>query len=72
MMKPADAERITGYRIGGIGPFGQKRRVATAFDETAELHDRIFVNAGQRGLLLSLSPSDAIRAAAARLADLCA
>lgn len=72
MMKPADAERLTGYRIGGIGPFGQKRQVPTAFDETAVLFDRIYINAGQRGLLLSLAPDDGVRAAAAKLADLCA
>lgn len=35
MMKPADAERLTGYRIGGISPFGQMRRVAMVIDETA-------------------------------------
>ncbi|HVY52399.1 MAG TPA: Cys-tRNA(Pro) deacylase [Devosia sp.] len=72
MMKAPDAERTTGYKVGGIGPFGQKRKAPTAFDETIELYDEIFVNAGQRGLLLSLAPADALRAAEGRLADLCA
>jgi Cys-tRNA(Pro)/Cys-tRNA(Cys) deacylase len=72
MMKVPDAERLTGYKVGGIGPFGQKRRVPTALDETAELFDRIYINAGQRGLLLDISPADALRAAEARLADLTA
>jgi Cys-tRNA(Pro)/Cys-tRNA(Cys) deacylase len=72
MMKVQDAERTTGYKVGGIGPFGQKRKVPTAFDETIELYDSIYINAGQRGLLLSLAPADAMRAAEGKLADLCA
>ena len=72
MMKVPDAERVTGYKVGGIGPFGQKRQVPTAIDETAELWDRVYVNAGQRGLLLSIAPADAIRAAGMQVADLTA
>jgi len=72
MMKVPDAERLTGYKVGGIGPFGQKRKVPTALDETAELYDRIYINAGQRGLLLSIAPADAVRAAEMLVADLAA
>ena len=72
MMKVPDAERSSGYKVGGIGPFGQKRLVPTALDETAELFDRIYINAGQRGLLLRLAPADARRAVDASLADLTA
>jgi Cys-tRNA(Pro)/Cys-tRNA(Cys) deacylase len=72
MMKVPDAERLTGYKVGGIGPFGQKRKVPTALDETAELFDRIYINAGQRGLLLSLAPVDAVKAAEMKVADLTA
>lgn len=72
MMKVPDAERLTGCKVGGIGPFGQKRAVPTALDETAILFERIYINAGQRGLLLSIAPADALRAADARLADLAA
>ena len=72
MMKAPDAERLTGYKVGGIGPFGQKRKVPTALDETAELYERIYVNAGQRGLLLSIAPVDAVRAAEMMVADLTA
>ena len=67
-----DAERLTGYKVGGIGPFGQKRQVPTAFDETLELYDRVYINAGQRGLLLSIAPADAVRVAQGKVADLCA
>ncbi len=72
MMKVPDAERSTGYKVGGIGPFGQKRKVPTAFDETIELFDRVYINAGQRGLLLSIAPADAVRAAEGKIADLTA
>jgi Cys-tRNA(Pro)/Cys-tRNA(Cys) deacylase len=72
MMKVPDAERLTGYKVGGIGPFGQKRKVPTALDETAELYDTIYINAGQRGLLLSIAPADATRAAEMLVADLTA
>lgn len=72
MMKAPDAERLTGYKVGGIGPFGQKRAVPTAIDETADLFDTLYINAGQRGLLLSIRPADAVRAAAMKMADLTA
>ncbi|MEO6396578.1 MAG: Cys-tRNA(Pro) deacylase [Devosia sp.] len=72
MLKVPDAERLTGYKVGGIGPFGQKRKVPTALDETAQLYEAIYINAGQRGLLLSLSPADAVKAAEMRVVDLCA
>jgi Cys-tRNA(Pro)/Cys-tRNA(Cys) deacylase len=72
MMKVPDAERLTGYKVGGIGPFGQKRKVPTALDETAELYDRVYINAGQRGLLLSIAPADSARAAEMIVADLTA
>lgn len=72
MMKAPDAERLTGYKVGGIGPFGQKRRVPTALDETAGLYDMIYINAGQRGLLLSIAPADAVKAAGMKVADLAA
>jgi Cys-tRNA(Pro)/Cys-tRNA(Cys) deacylase len=72
MMKPVDAERMTGFKVGGISPFGQRRKVPTAIDETAELFDEVLINGGQRGLLVGLKPSDAVRVADAKLADLTA
>ena len=72
MMKPADAERMTGFKVGGISPFGQRKAVPTAIDETAELYDEVLINGGQRGLLVGLAPGDAIRAAAMQVTDLLA
>ena len=61
MMKPADAERLTGYKVGGISPFGQKRAVPTAFEQSAMAEDAVFINGGQRGLQVKLNPGDACR-----------
>ncbi len=72
MMKVPDAERLTGYKVGGISPFGQKKAVPTAIDETAQLYDTVYINAGQRGLLLSLTPDDASRVLEAGFVDLMA
>ena len=60
MMKPADAERITGYRVGGVSPFGQKRRSPTVIDADAAALPGAFVNAGQRGLQARLTPADLV------------
>jgi Cys-tRNA(Pro)/Cys-tRNA(Cys) deacylase len=59
MMRPADAERTTGYHVGGISPFGQKKIVATVIEITALDEPYIFVNGGQRGLQIRLAPADA-------------
>jgi Cys-tRNA(Pro)/Cys-tRNA(Cys) deacylase len=72
MMKPADAERLTGYKVGGVSPFGPRKSVPTVMDETAILFDQVLINGGQRGLLLGIAPDDAVRAAGASLADLTA
>ncbi len=70
MMKPADAERITGYRVGGVSPFGQKRPAPTVVDQAALAHARVFVNGGQRGLQVELSPADLVAALGAKVASL--
>jgi Cys-tRNA(Pro)/Cys-tRNA(Cys) deacylase len=70
MMKPADAERATGYHVGGISPFGQKKQVPTAIEITALDEPHVFINGGQRGLQVKLDPKaarDALKAVAAPL-----
>jgi len=62
MMKPADAERITGYHVGGISPFGQKKRIPVAFEAGALAEALVYINGGQRGLQVRLAPGDAVRA----------
>lgn len=56
MLAPAEAERVTGYRIGGISPLGQRRRVRAFIDESANAHATILVNGGRRGLQIEIAP----------------
>src|SRR6201991_2465441 len=72
MMKPADAERLTGYHVGGISPFGQKKVVPTAIEEAAMVEVYVFINGGQRGLQVRLNPADAQKALKAVAAPLIA
>jgi Cys-tRNA(Pro)/Cys-tRNA(Cys) deacylase len=55
MAATGDAERLTGYVSGGISPLGQRRRLRTFIDKTADGYERIFVSAGKRGLQVELS-----------------
>jgi Cys-tRNA(Pro)/Cys-tRNA(Cys) deacylase len=70
MMKPADAERLTGYKVGGISPFGQKRSVPTCVEELAALYETVLLNGGQRGLQICLKPEDLVAALGGKAADL--
>lgn len=65
MMQPSDAERLTGYHVGGISPFGQRKKVPVAIDQAALTHTTVFVNGGQRGLQIEIDPNDAAIAAGA-------
>ncbi len=69
MADPADAERATGYVVGGISPLGQKTRLRTVVDETAELFDAVHVSAGRRGLSVELAPDELVRLTGAVVAD---
>jgi Cys-tRNA(Pro)/Cys-tRNA(Cys) deacylase len=61
MADVADAERVTGYVVGGISPLGQRRPHPTVLDESALGHDTVYVSGGRRGLDLGLAPRDLIR-----------
>ena len=70
MMSPADAERITGYRVGGVSPFGQKKPLPTVIDAEAAGLAHAFMNGGQRGLQVRLAPADAVTLLAATVAGI--
>jgi Cys-tRNA(Pro)/Cys-tRNA(Cys) deacylase len=67
---PAAAERLTGYVLGGISPLGQKRRLTTVIDESAERWTTIFCSAGRRGLELEVAPGDLRRLTGATFAPI--
>jgi Cys-tRNA(Pro)/Cys-tRNA(Cys) deacylase len=68
MAAQADAERATGYVVGGISPLGQRRRLATTVDMSALAWDTILVSAGRRGLQIELAPGDLVELTGAKVA----
>ncbi len=58
MAEPTEAERATGYVLGGISPLGGRRKLPTALDLSANEHQTVFVSAGRRGLQVELAPAD--------------
>jgi Cys-tRNA(Pro)/Cys-tRNA(Cys) deacylase len=70
LAEAAEAERSTGYVVGGISPLGQRKALPTVVDESATAFDTVLVSAGRRGLDVSLAPDDLVRLTGARLAPI--
>jgi len=70
MLPPAEAERITGYHVGGISPLGQKKRVRVFVDAAAMAHPTIIFNGGRRGLQIEIPPGDLVKLLNATAAEI--
>lgn len=72
MAEPSAAQRSTGYVLGGISPFGQKKRLRTFVDDSVLALTCVHVSGGRRGLEIALSPNDLLastQATAAKIAS---
>jgi Cys-tRNA(Pro)/Cys-tRNA(Cys) deacylase len=70
MIKVKELQPLTGYIRGGCSPIGMKKLFPTYIDETAQLHEKIYVSAGIRGMQIKISPEDLVLAVNAHFADL--
>ena len=70
MAETADAQRLTGYVVGGISPISQRRRLPTVVDTSVGDHATVFVSAGRRGLQLEMTPDDLIAATGAVVSNI--
>lgn len=71
MAAQSDVERSTGYVLGGVSPLGQKKKLKTVIDASANKYSTIYVSAGRRGLEIELSPDDLARLTNAAFAQVC-
>jgi Cys-tRNA(Pro)/Cys-tRNA(Cys) deacylase len=68
---PDEAEKITGYHVGGISPFAMRRHLPTIIEESLLALDTILVNGGRRGTLVEIQTADLLRLLEATPADIC-
>jgi Cys-tRNA(Pro)/Cys-tRNA(Cys) deacylase len=70
MIRMKELLPLTGYIRGGCSPIGMKKPFPTFVDETAQLHEKIYISAGIRGMQIGLSPLDLVKVVEGTLADL--
>jgi Cys-tRNA(Pro)/Cys-tRNA(Cys) deacylase len=67
MAATATAERLTGYLVGGISPFGTKQVLPAVMEKRIRKYAEVLINAGQRGVMLKMAPEDIVKALGCRL-----
>lgn len=67
--KPDVADKHSGYQVGGTSPFGTKRAMPVYLERSVLALERVWINGGRRGLLVSLAPSEIVRVLAPTLVD---
>jgi Cys-tRNA(Pro)/Cys-tRNA(Cys) deacylase len=70
MLPAAEAERVTGYHVGGISPLGQRKRVRVFIDAPALAYPTVILNGGRRGLQIEIAPQELVKLLGATEADL--
>lgn len=70
MADPAQAQKSTGYVVGGISAIGQRQLLPTLIDSNAKTFDTIFISGGKRGVQLEINPQDLIALLQARYAEI--
>lgn len=67
MAATATAERLTGYLVGGISPFGTKQVLPAVMEKRFRTYTEVLINAGQRGVMLKMAPEDIVKALGCRV-----
>lgn len=70
MADGAVAQRVTGYLVGGISPFGTKKPLPVIMDASLKAHTQVMINAGQRGTMVQMNPEDIIQALNVKVVDI--
>jgi Cys-tRNA(Pro)/Cys-tRNA(Cys) deacylase len=70
MADRASAARVTGYVVGGISPFGTKKRLPVLMEAALLNYPEVMINAGRRGTMVKLAPADIVRTLDAAVAGL--
>jgi len=70
MMPPGDAEKVTGYVVGGISPLGRRKQTPVSIDALALDFESIFINGGGRGLQIKIAPQVLIEVLAAKVVSI--
>jgi Cys-tRNA(Pro) deacylase len=67
--RPEDAQRHSGYQVGGTSPFGTKKKLRVFLERSVLERPKIYINGGRRGFLVGIAPAEIVRTLAPTLVD---